>query len=173
MRIISGGQTGVDRAALDAAQALGLPCGGFCPRGRRAEDGGIPTHYPLIELKSPAYAARTRANVAAADATLVLVPHAPAGGTKLTVQWCFRLAKPVLVLRPQEDGALERALAWIAVIKPAVLNVAGPRASEWPDGYQVAYRFLCGLWGSVRRFREPWSEFGGLAREGKTPGGNA
>ncbi len=146
MRIISGGQTGVDRAALDAAQALGMPCGGFCPRKRRAEDGRIPERYPLTELASYVYAARTQANVEAADATLVLVPHTPSGGTKLTVQWCRRLGKPLLVVHPQEEGALQVALDWLMAVKPRVLNVAGPRASQWPEGYALAYAFLVRLW---------------------------
>lgn len=150
MRIVSGGQTGVDRAALDVALALGLPCGGFCPRGRRAEDGKIPERYPLTELASAAYAARTRANVEAADATLVLVRDEPAGGTKLTVQWCLRLGKPVLVVRPHEEGALPAALHWLLTTKPAVLNVAGPRASQWPEGYQLAFAFLVRLFQGLR-----------------------
>lgn len=145
MRIISGGQTGVDRAALDAARALGMPCGGFCPRGRRAEDGRIPEHYPLTELASREYAARTRANVEAADATLVLVRDELSGGTKLTVQWCRELDKPVFVVRPHEEGALEAALQWLSTTQPAVLNVAGPRASQWPSGSHVAYAFLLEL----------------------------
>lgn len=154
VRIISGGQTGVDRAALDAALALGLPCGGFCPRGRRAEDGKVPERYPLVELRSASYAARTRANVEAADATLVLVLGELSGGTKLTVQWCFRLCKPVLVVGPQEESALHVALGWLMAHKPAVLNVAGPRASQWPEGYQVAYQFLHRLWQRVQQLGE-------------------
>ena len=71
-QIISGGQTGVDRAALDVALDAGLPCGGWCPRGRRAEDGPIVAQYPLMETDSPDYQMRTRRNVEDADATLIL-----------------------------------------------------------------------------------------------------
>lgn len=72
LRVISGGQTGVDRAALDVALELGLPCGGWCPAGRRAEDGPIPARYPLTETAGADYVERTRRNVVEADATLVL-----------------------------------------------------------------------------------------------------
>ncbi len=150
MKVISGGQTGVDRAALDAAQALGMPCGGFCPRGRRAEDGRVSERYPLVELASSAYAARTRANVEAADATLVLVQAKPTGGTKLTIQWCQRLNKPHLVLSPLEDQAFQKARNWLAAVRPDVLNVAGPRESQWHGGYQVAFDFLVRLFQSLR-----------------------
>lgn len=85
-KIISGGQTGVDRAALDADAACGIAGGGFCPKGRRAEDGPIPPHYPLTELASADYPTRTRRNVHAADATLVLTRGRLRGGTLYTVQ---------------------------------------------------------------------------------------
>lgn len=80
LKIISGGQTGVDRAALDVALELGLPCGGWCPRGRRAEDGVIAERYPLTETRSARYAVRTVRNVRAADGTLVLTRGQPSGG---------------------------------------------------------------------------------------------
>ena len=70
MRLISGGQTGVDRAALDVALALGLPVGGGCPKGRRAEDGRIPDRYPLVETPERNYPARTRRNIEESDGTL-------------------------------------------------------------------------------------------------------
>src|SRR5947199_5509021 len=82
--IVSGGQTGVDRAALDVALELGLPCGGWCPRGRRAEDGPIPAHYPLCETRSPIYPVRARWNVRDSDATLILTRGRADRGTALT-----------------------------------------------------------------------------------------
>src|SRR5512135_124388 len=97
-RIVSGGQTGVDRAALDAARQLGLECGGWCPRGRRAEDGKVASGYPLRETPSEDYAQRTEWNVRDSDATLVLTHGRPAGGTALTIAVARRLGKPLLVL---------------------------------------------------------------------------
>src|SRR5436309_586670 len=97
-RILSGGQTGVDRAALDVALALGLPCDGWCPRGRKAEDGPLPDRYPLRETPTDAYAERTAWNVRDADGTLVLLRGRPSGGTALTIELADRYGKPCLVL---------------------------------------------------------------------------
>lgn len=96
-RVISGGQTGVDRAALDVARERGLALGGWCPRGRRAEDGRIPDTYPLTETRTADYRERTRRNVLAADATLVLTRGAPSGGTAYTLAVARRAGKPALV----------------------------------------------------------------------------
>src|SRR5437870_10377236 len=93
-KIISGGQTGVDRAALDVALELGLPCGGWCPRGRRAEDGPIPERYPLQEMKSPAYPPRTARNVRDSDGTVILTRGQPDRGTALTIELAERYRKP-------------------------------------------------------------------------------
>lgn len=142
MRIISGGQTGVDRAALDVALSLGLACGGFCPRGRLAEDGRIPDHYPLTELPSRSYAARTRANVQAADATLILAPMPLQGGTRLTFDSCAELGRPCLVVDPRDATGLSRAQQWLEEVRPRVLNVAGPRESQVPGISQLAFTFL-------------------------------
>jgi predicted Rossmann fold nucleotide-binding protein DprA/Smf involved in DNA uptake len=94
-KIVSGGQTGVDRAALDIALALGIPCGGWCPRGRGAEDGVIPARYPLQETCSHDYAERTRRNVIDSDGTLILAIGALHGGTLLTAQLAEKAASPV------------------------------------------------------------------------------
>ena len=104
MTIVSGGQTGVDRAALDAAMALGLEVGGWCPKGRRAADGPIPDSYPLTETKCNKYRTRTRWNVRDSDATLILCEGEPTGGTALTVQFCEQLNKPFLICSPSSPS---------------------------------------------------------------------
>jgi hypothetical protein len=139
---MSGGQTGVDRAALDVAIALGIPHGGWCPQGRRAEDGVIPTDYALVEHASADYAARTEANVADADATLILARGPLAGGTALTRDFARRLQKPFLIVDlgtgPDPKGARE----WLAGHAVDVLNVAGPRESQRPGIGDEARAFL-------------------------------
>lgn len=149
-RVISGGQTGVDRAALDSARAAGLAIGGWCPRDRRAEDGPIPDRYPLRETRSRGTAARTRANVAEADATLILVPGPdPATwgeGTRLTQRHAARLGKPIHVVILDDDPAtLAVARAWLDGCGAVTFNVAGPRESTAPGIYNRAYRFLLQL----------------------------
>lgn len=141
-RVVSGGQTGVDRAALDAAIAAGIPHGGWCPRGRRAEDGVIPERYTLVEHASPEYAARTEANVVDSDGTLILAQGALIGGTALTRTLAERHAKPLLVvdLDAAPDAAAVRA--WIEAHAVRVLNVAGPRESERSGVGAAAGRFL-------------------------------
>jgi len=132
-RIVSGGQTGVDRGALDAAIAAGLEHGGYCPRGRRAEDGSIPARYQLEELAARSYRARTEANVVHSDGTLVLAPGALTGGTKLTVQLARHHQRPVLVIDIAKEGIdaiVSQVLAWLQAESIEVLNVAGPRASS-------------------------------------------
>ena len=133
LRIVSGGQTGVDRAALDVALRLGLPVGGWCPAGRWAEDGPISARYPLLETASADPAVRTRLNVEDADATLVLALGPLAGGTALTVQLATEAGRPVRVLAPVPE-TVDAAVDWIARTVPpdGTLNVAGPRESEAP-----------------------------------------
>jgi hypothetical protein len=96
--VISGGQTGVDRGALDAALEAHAPCGGWCPEGRKAEDGPIPARYPLRELPGGSYTQRTRQNVADSDRTLVLTFGLATGGTARTIEFCRRLGKPHLIV---------------------------------------------------------------------------
>lgn len=146
-RIISGGQTGVDRAALDVAMAAGLPCGGWLPRGRRAEDGPLPQHYPLREARTPIYAERTRLNVRDADATLILTRGAPTGGTALTVALAQRLGKPCLIVDLAADPAPDPAAAraWLDRYAIGVLNVAGPRQSTCRGIYEQAAAWLRAL----------------------------
>jgi hypothetical protein len=154
LRVISGGQTGVDRAALDAALETGLDVGGWCPRGRLAEDGTIPGIYPLRETPGRDTAERTRANVAEADATLILVPGpdpaAWGGGTCLTRRCARRLGKPlrVAVLGGDDAAAVAGVRDWLRASGAVTLNVAGPRESIAPDIYDRAHRFLVSLFGT-------------------------
>jgi hypothetical protein len=141
-RIISGGQSGVDRAALDVALERGLPCGGSCPRGRWAEDGVIDERYPLAETDSEDPSARTRCNVHDADATLIIVIGVADGGTALTRELARELEKPCLLVDPRRDNAASIARDWLERENIGVLNVAGPRESEWPGIYRHARRFL-------------------------------
>ena len=142
MKVISGGQTGVDRGALDAAIAHGFPHGGTCPRGRRAEDGSIPATYQLEEHSSPKYPPRTAKNICDADATLVLVSEPRiTGGSKLTVKIARDRGKPWLAVH-MKDEHVERTARWISSMRPEVLNVAGPRESKFPGIQNQARDFL-------------------------------
>ena len=142
-KIVSGGQTGVDRAALDAARALGLPYGGFVPKGRRTEDGALPHDYAgMVETESADYPGRTRRNVAAADATLILTRGSPDRGTALTVRTARSLGKPLLIVDLDEADARARIAAWLRPLGGGTLNVAGPRESRVPGIYQAARALL-------------------------------
>lgn len=144
-KIISGGQTGVDRAALDAALALGLPCGGFVPKGRLAEDGLIDPKYPMVEIDTPDYIERTLKNVQAADATLIIAQGKLTGGTQMTVDFARDEDKPCLTIDLKKGSAPQ----WIQKIRkffddsrPVILNVAGPRESLRPGIYEQAFDLL-------------------------------
>lgn len=141
-KVVSGGQTGVDRAALDAALELALPCGGWCPRGRRAEDGPIDARYPLTETPSDDYSQRTAWNVRDSDGTLILTRGAPIGGTALTIDVAERLRKPHLVVDLARSSRPRAAREWLDRNAVRVLNVAGPRESGMPGIYADALAFL-------------------------------
>jgi len=135
-RVVSGAQTGADRAALDTTLERGLDIGGWVPRGRLAEDGIVPGHYTgLRETESGDPAVRTARNVRDSDATLI-VSHGPlAGGSRLTAEEALRLSKPLLHLdltMLSMADATDRLRQWLRTVDPEVLNVAGPRASEDP-----------------------------------------
>jgi predicted Rossmann-fold nucleotide-binding protein len=138
----SGGQTGVDRAALDAALACGIPCGGKCPKGRLAEDGVIPARYPLKETVSDSYAVRTEANVREADATLILTRGPLTGGTALTYRLAQKYKRPCLVIDLAQSWRNDTVLAWLARHQVKELNVAGPRESQQPGIYRQAREAL-------------------------------
>jgi hypothetical protein len=150
--IVSGGQTGADRAALDAARAVGLPHGGWVPRGRWAEDGPLDERYGVHETDTGDLTVRTAWNVRDSDATVIL-SHGPLrSGSALTRRLARQANKPVLHLnlnRLNDAAAVKRLWAWLEEHRPAVLNVAGPRASNDPDLYAAVYRLL------VRVFASP------------------
>ena len=141
-KIISGGQTGVDRAALDAAIELGITCGGWCPNGRASEDGPVPDHYPLIETPSADPAQRTEWNVRDSDATLIIALGKLTGGTALTQRLARSLEKPCLVIDPVEATSTATVRAWLNEHAVKILNVAGPRASTDPQVYELALGLL-------------------------------
>lgn len=142
-KLISGVQTGVDRAVLDVCLKYSFPCGGWCPKGRKAEDGIIPETYPLKELAECEYEFRTRKNVTESDGTLILAPNILKGGTLLTQQFAHQLNKPLRIVRPKTNPS--HLLPWLFLNNIITLNVAGPRESEWVNAYSATYRFITEL----------------------------
>lgn len=133
VKIVSGGQTGADQGGLDAAIALGIEHGGWCPQGRLSEAGPIPSKYKLRETRSAVYSERTEKNVVDSDGTLVVTRGTPTGGTAYTVELAKRHARPYLVVDLERTNASAAARAvrdWLAETGIATLNVAGPRASK-------------------------------------------
>jgi len=183
LKVISGGQTGVDRGALDAALALQVECGGWCPAGRLAEDGTIPERYPVMELAYAGYAERTARNVADSDGTLVISKGEPIGGTRETVDRCIEMGKPYLLIDSERCSMEEAAALAVQFVRglssraqardltqhdnatgrsrgssvraglalsarlgmTTILNVAGPRASQWPEGHKTARQIVSGI----------------------------
>lgn len=132
IRIVSGGQTGVDQAALSFAMEWGLPCGGWCPKGRLAEDGLIPMCFPVQEADSELPRVRTELNVLDSDGTLVISTGSPQDGTPLTIELANKHGRPMYVVDvnlPIEKRAFRH---WIESNEIRVLNVAGPRESFRP-----------------------------------------
>ncbi len=145
MKIISGGQTGVDRAALDVALKHGIDCGGWCPAGRFDEFGRIPDRYPLKELVHGGFTERTLQNVKDSDGTVIIYSCNLGGGTEQTVRFCVEQQRPYELIDASKIST-EKAAQSIANLvrehKINILNVAGPRQSEWPEGYDYAFRAL-------------------------------
>jgi hypothetical protein len=148
-KIISGGQTGVDRGTLDACLELNFPCGGWCPAGRRAEDGIIPAKYPLKQTREADYATRTKRNIQDSDATLI-IHHGPlSGGTKLTYEYIQVVKKSVMLVVP--GISTDVVLEWLGLNKSLILNVAGPRESEWPGAEKHAYTLISKLINDIKK----------------------
>jgi hypothetical protein len=141
--IASGGQTGVDRAALDAAIHLGIPHGGWCPLGRLAEDGVVPPKYQLEELPSNKYWVRTERNVVDSDATLILFCNELSGGTQFTFRMTQKHHRPCLTVDLAAPVGPSEVRDWIhQSAAEGILNVAGPRESSWEGIHQTAYEYL-------------------------------
>jgi len=145
LKIISGGQTGVDRAALDVALKNGIPCGGWCPTGRLDEFGKIPDHYPLQELQDGGFSERTLQNVKDSDGTVVIFSGELRGGTEQTVRFCVELQRSHELIDASKVATQDAAKLiadFVRKRKVKILNIAGPRESEWPEGYAYASRAL-------------------------------
>lgn len=145
MKIISGGQTGVDRAALDAALELGILCGGWCPKGRKAEDGPLDKKYPLKETDSDDYSVRTEWNVRDSDGTLIITRGKPTTGTAYTIAMTRVHKKPCLMIDLKKSSLSPfsvEILNWIQKNKIEILNVAGPRESNFPGIYKISKEIL-------------------------------
>lgn len=136
-KIISGGQTGVDRAALDVAIDLGIEHGGWCPRGRRSEDGTIPAVYVLTETDRRDYRTRTQWNVRDADATLILWLPPMGSGTALTLNTARRSGTPWMDGRLDAADIVKDIRRWLSEHRPRVLNVAGPRDDDEGTVYRM------------------------------------
>ncbi len=151
--IVSGGQTGVDRAALDAAIKLGIEHGGWCPRGRMAEDGWIPEEYNLCETDSGNYARRTEKNVLDSDGTLIFYRGKLGGGTLLTANLADRHGRPLLKVDLDESSlekvqrVRDQVFEWMNANRVAKLNVAGPRESQSPGIWQEVFELLKQVFG--------------------------
>ena len=141
-KIVSGGQTGVDRGALDAAMALGIEHGGWCPRGRLAEDGKIPPRYLLTDTESSEYWIRTERNVIDSDGTLILYREKLKGGTEFTYRMTRKHRKPSLRIDMLDDPCPSAVRQWIVENAIGVLNVAGPRESSCQGIAERAQQFV-------------------------------
>ena len=144
-KIISGGQTGVDRAGLDAAIALNIEYGGYVPKGRKAEDGQVPQKYQMEEMKKGGYPTRTKKNIEESDGTVIFCQGRPSTGTKLTVDYAVKIKKPFLLLDVDDvskQTAVEILRNWITKESIEVMNVAGPRQSSAPMVALIAKKFL-------------------------------
>lgn len=155
LRIVSGGQTGVDRAALDVAMRLGIAHGGWCPKGRRAEDGPIDPKYQLTETNSSDYVDRTERNVVNSDGTLLLYRQRLTRGSLLTSQMAKRHTKPILRVRLDRAVSVDRIVGWIADHEIRVLNVAGPRASSSPGIERQVIALLTKLFQATPQLPNP------------------
>ena len=158
----------MDRAALDVALKHGIACGGWCPVGRLDESGRIPDRYPVKELelsnkegRSPdrpggletaapweerdVFAARTLQNVKDSDGTVIVYCEQLHGGSEQTVRFCIEQKRPHKLIDAGKISAEDAAKILAEFVREqriGTLNIAGPRQSEWPDGYEYAFRAL-------------------------------
>ena len=154
-KIISGGQTGADRAALDWALSHNLPCGGWCPKGRKAEDGIIAAKYPLKESSSSSYIQRTEWNVRDSDGTIVLsIAATLSGGSKKTLDLARKHRKPYLHIHAGQADAADRLRMFLAENVIQTLNVAGPRESKEPSVAQFVVKTLDRVFGTSDRAQD-------------------
>jgi hypothetical protein len=168
-KIISGGQTGADRAALDCAIAHGMAHGGAIPAGRKAEDGPLPARYEMRELSSPNYQERTAQNVNDGDGTLIVSHGALSGGSAFTRTVAQRLGKPMLHLDLASidiETARYQLIGWLWVNKITILNVAGPRASSDPNIYHQTFSLLTAV---LSMLTDDTGAGGNQVREGFLP----
>jgi Circularly permutated YpsA SLOG family len=157
-RIVSGGQTGVDQAALRAAQTCGLECGGWCPPGRLSESGTIPSIFPLKETPEERSAEapeiprsqRTEWNVRDSDASLILRPKIPVEqdqGTDWTIRCAESYGRPLFECDPSDPLALNMITEWLRELSIHTLNVVGPSESNCPgisdQSYSLLLRVFC------------------------------
>ncbi len=155
MKIISGGQTGVDRAALDVALKHRIKCGGWCPAGRLDENGKIPDRYPLKELKKGGNEGRTLQNVRDSDGTIVIYFHELEGGTAYTIGCCIEDRQPHRLIDAAKYSPEDAATLMVAFVvdhEIETLNVAGPRESEWKGAYNYAFRAMDVLLSRLKRY---------------------
>ena len=152
-KIVSGGQTGVDRAALDAAIEAGLAHGGWCPLGRLAEDGPIPSQYGLAETDQTDYRFRTECNVVDSDGTLIIYCRPLAGGSLLTARLAEAHQRPCLLVELGRRASVAEILGWLKEWGIETLNVAGPRESTQPGVYRRARKLLTEVVAAVPQSR--------------------
>jgi len=158
-KIISGGQTGVDQAALDAAMQLSIDCGGWCPPGRLSENGIIPDYYPLLETphdksdSAPGIprSLRTEWNVRDSDATLILIPSdlISDSGSEWTYQCAANYNKPCIVLNPFDNEVIPLMIKWFEENNIGVLNIAGPSESKYPGIGSATYNILISVFKAI------------------------
>ena len=155
LKIVSGGQTGVDQGALAAALASDAHCGGWCPEGRLSEQGPIPAMYPVVELPGAGYRERTLQNVLDSDGTAIIHDGELEGGTRLTWVFCERHDRPSVLIDSSAlsvDRAVDALVEFVSGNGLGVLNVAGPRASKWPEACRYAMDVVAA---ALKRLSEP------------------
>ena len=158
LMIISGGQTGADRAGLDFAISRGIKHGGWCPKGRLAEDGIIPEKYCLIETSTNLYPQRTKQNVKDSDATIVFTDTHMSRGAMLTITCCETFKKPYFIIpitSADDEAAKDSLLEWLVKIKPRILNIAGARASKCPQIHKFVTTMLNSVLEKEKKAEEP------------------